>query len=181
MTQDEFSAAFRGSPVKRAKLRGLKRNAAVVLGNGGSADDVPALVAALSDDEPLVRSHAAWALGRVGGAGRGRPPGPPGPGGRSRRAGRVQGGASCPGGAGGHALSEWAAGVEALRRFGRHPQSDDGGLVIRPLWQPGGVPQRWGPGPAQPDEQGVGEPRRNAFQPSASNARAVPTVCAHAW
>jgi epoxyqueuosine reductase len=67
MTQDEFSAAFRGSPVKRAKLRGLKRNAAVVLGNGGSADDVPTLVAALSDDEPLVRSHAAWALGRGGG------------------------------------------------------------------------------------------------------------------
>jgi epoxyqueuosine reductase len=38
MTQPEFSAAFRGSPMKRAKLRGLKRNAAVVLGNVGSAD-----------------------------------------------------------------------------------------------------------------------------------------------
>lgn len=42
MTQAEFSAAFRGSPVKRAKLRALKRNAAVVLGNVGSAEDVPA-------------------------------------------------------------------------------------------------------------------------------------------
>jgi len=67
MSQSEFSAAFKGSPMKRAKLRGLKRNSAVVLGNVGSADDVPALVAALSDDEPLVRSHAAWALERLGG------------------------------------------------------------------------------------------------------------------
>lgn len=33
MTQEEFSAAFKGSPMKRAKLAGLKRNAAVVLGN----------------------------------------------------------------------------------------------------------------------------------------------------
>jgi epoxyqueuosine reductase len=66
MTQPEFSAAFKGSPMKRAKLRGLKRNAAVVLGNVGSSADLPALVAALSDDEPLARGHAAWALGRVG-------------------------------------------------------------------------------------------------------------------
>jgi len=33
MTQEEFSAAFKGSPMKRAKLAGLQRNAAVVLGN----------------------------------------------------------------------------------------------------------------------------------------------------
>ena len=66
MSQPEFSAAFKGSPMKRAKLRGLKRNASVVLGNVGSVDDVPVLAAALSDEEPLVRAHAAWALGRVG-------------------------------------------------------------------------------------------------------------------
>jgi epoxyqueuosine reductase len=66
MSAPEFSTAFKGSPMKRAKLRGLRRNAAVVLGNVGSVDDVPALAAALSDDEPLVRSHAAWALGRIG-------------------------------------------------------------------------------------------------------------------
>lgn len=34
MSQEQFSVAFRKSPMKRAKLRGLKRNAAVVLGNG---------------------------------------------------------------------------------------------------------------------------------------------------
>ncbi|MGZ8378199.1 MAG: HEAT repeat domain-containing protein [Gemmatirosa sp.] len=65
MTQEEFSAAFKGSPMKRAKLRGLKRNAAVVLGNVGTRDDVDVLTRALADDEPLVREHAAWALGRL--------------------------------------------------------------------------------------------------------------------
>jgi epoxyqueuosine reductase len=51
--------------MKRAKLRGLKRNAAVVLGNAGTADDVNVLTRALDDPEPLVREHAAWALERV--------------------------------------------------------------------------------------------------------------------
>jgi len=66
MSQSEFTVAFKGSPMKRAKLRGLKRNAAVVLGNAGDASDVPALLAALSDEESLVRAHAAWALGKIG-------------------------------------------------------------------------------------------------------------------
>ena len=65
MTSAEFSAAFKGSPMKRAKLRGLKRNAAVALGNVGSSEDVPALTAALDDPEMLVREHAAWALERI--------------------------------------------------------------------------------------------------------------------
>jgi epoxyqueuosine reductase len=66
MTQAEFSAAFKGSPMKRAKLRGLKRNAAVVLGNVGDASDVDVLTRALDDEEPLVREHAAWALAQLG-------------------------------------------------------------------------------------------------------------------
>jgi epoxyqueuosine reductase len=66
MAQAEFGAAFKGSPVKRAKLRGLNRNAAVVLGNVGTVEDLPALQQALDDPEPLVREHAAWALEHVG-------------------------------------------------------------------------------------------------------------------
>jgi epoxyqueuosine reductase len=69
MTQEEFSGRFKNSPVKRTKRRGLLRNVAVALGNWGSADAVPALAVALNDDEPLVRGHAAWALGQVGTAG----------------------------------------------------------------------------------------------------------------
>jgi epoxyqueuosine reductase len=65
MTQAEFSRAFTRSPMKRAKLRGLKRNAAVVLGNVGTRDDVDVLARALDDEEPLVREHAAWALQRI--------------------------------------------------------------------------------------------------------------------
>ena len=65
MTQQTFSAAFKGSPIKRAKRRGLARNAAVVLGNVGTAEDIPVLEAALAHDEPLVREHAAWALERL--------------------------------------------------------------------------------------------------------------------
>jgi len=71
-TQEEFSAAFKGSPMKRAKLRGLKRNAAVVLGNVRTAsqmekvEDAQVLTRALDDPEPLVREHASRALRRAG-------------------------------------------------------------------------------------------------------------------
>jgi epoxyqueuosine reductase len=69
MSQADFSAAFKGPPMKRPELRGLKRNAAVVLGNGGTAEDVDVLTRALNAPEPLVREHAAWALGRLGSPG----------------------------------------------------------------------------------------------------------------
>ena len=65
MDQPSFSAAFKGSPMKRAKRRGLARNAAVALGNVGTIDDVPVLEAALAHDEPLVRAHVASALERL--------------------------------------------------------------------------------------------------------------------
>ena len=65
MTPEEFHRVFKGSPMKRAKLRGLKRNAAVALGNVGAANDFDVLTRALDDGEPLVRAHAAWALERL--------------------------------------------------------------------------------------------------------------------
>ena len=40
-----YREAFRGSPMRRAKLPAMKRNAPVVLGNVGTADDVAAAVA----------------------------------------------------------------------------------------------------------------------------------------
>jgi len=64
MSQAEFSAAFKGSPMKRAKLRGLQRNAAVVLGNVGTTDDVDVVTRAQQADGPLVPEHARWALAR---------------------------------------------------------------------------------------------------------------------
>ena len=68
LTQEAFNRKFKGSPVKRAKRRGYLRNVAVALGNTGDASVVPDLIQALQQDpEPLVRAHAAWALGRLGG------------------------------------------------------------------------------------------------------------------
>ncbi len=67
LDQAAFSKRFKNSPIKRAKRRGLLRNAAIALGNVGGKTEVPALSDALKDDEPLVRQHAAWALGKIGG------------------------------------------------------------------------------------------------------------------
>lgn len=68
LDDEQFRARFRGSPIKRTKRRGLLRNVAVALGNWGDPLAVPALATALNDHEPLIRGHAAWALGRIGGA-----------------------------------------------------------------------------------------------------------------
>jgi epoxyqueuosine reductase len=65
MDVDAYRAAFEGSPMKRAKLPAMKRNATVVLGNAGMSDDVDVLTRALDDEESLVREHAAWALRRM--------------------------------------------------------------------------------------------------------------------
>ena len=68
LDQAAFSARFRRSPIKRAKRIGLQRNVCVALGNIGDTAAIPALTAALrKHDSPLVRQHAAWALGRIGG------------------------------------------------------------------------------------------------------------------
>ena len=67
LTEEQFRERFRGSPIRRTKRRGLLRNVCVALGNSGNRQAVPALIGALHDHEPLVRGHAAWALGRLGG------------------------------------------------------------------------------------------------------------------
>jgi epoxyqueuosine reductase len=61
-----FDALFAGSPIRRARRAGFLRNVCVALGNRGEAAAVPALVGTLAGDpEPLVRAHAAWALGEI--------------------------------------------------------------------------------------------------------------------
>jgi epoxyqueuosine reductase len=57
----------RGTPLRRAGRDGLLRNVCVALGNTGDPAAIPALARALAGDRsPLVRGHAAWALGRLG-------------------------------------------------------------------------------------------------------------------
>lgn len=65
LTDDAFRERFRHTPIKRGGRRCLLRNVCVALGNQGDASAVPALLRALNDAEPLIRGHAAWALGRL--------------------------------------------------------------------------------------------------------------------
>jgi epoxyqueuosine reductase len=72
LSQEEFSRIFRGSAIKRAKWRGLVRNACVALGNSRAARDsgsytrITALLERLvtSPDE-IIAEHAQWALDRL--------------------------------------------------------------------------------------------------------------------
>ena len=73
LSQQEFSAAFRGSPVKRAKWRGMVRNVCVALGNARIAPDSqsharirPLLERLASGEDALIAEHARWALSRIG-------------------------------------------------------------------------------------------------------------------
>ncbi|MGH9362261.1 MAG: HEAT repeat domain-containing protein, partial [Thermoanaerobaculia bacterium] len=67
LSRADYVERFRGSPMKRARYDGLRRNAAVAMGNRRDPRHAPALTAALADDDPVVRSHAAWALARLPG------------------------------------------------------------------------------------------------------------------
>jgi epoxyqueuosine reductase len=68
-TDEEFERCFAGTPLTRPGRAGLLRNCCVAAGNLGLEGAVPALVRCLREDvSSLVRSHAAWALGEIGGA-----------------------------------------------------------------------------------------------------------------
>jgi epoxyqueuosine reductase len=66
LDESGFQRRFARSPVKRTRRRGLLRNVCVALGNWGADEAVGALSRAMGDAEPLIRGHAAWALGRIG-------------------------------------------------------------------------------------------------------------------
>ncbi len=65
MSRDQFLEATRASAIRRARYAGFLRNVAIALGNAGDHRAVSALADALDHPEPLVRGHAAWALGRL--------------------------------------------------------------------------------------------------------------------
>ena len=68
LTPQSFNKLFKGSPLKRSKRRGYLRNVAVALGNKADNTALSPLSNALQEDaEPMVRAHAAWALGNIGG------------------------------------------------------------------------------------------------------------------
>lgn len=65
LTEEGFRDRFQGTSIMRAKRVGLQKNACVALGNNKDEAGIPALVKALLNAEPLVRGHAAWALGQI--------------------------------------------------------------------------------------------------------------------
>jgi epoxyqueuosine reductase len=74
LDQAAFSRRFSKSAIKRARRGGLLRNAAIVLGNTRNPAAIAPLARALAGDpDPLVRGHAAWALGQIGGGSARRP------------------------------------------------------------------------------------------------------------
>jgi epoxyqueuosine reductase len=63
-----FRRRFSGRPIARAKREGFLRNVCVALGNSRRPEAAEPLARALAGDpSALVRGHAAWALGRIGG------------------------------------------------------------------------------------------------------------------
>ena len=69
MDEAAFTARFADSPIKRIKRRRLLRNAAVAAGNWGNEKAIPLLIDLLDDPDPILRGHAAWALGEIGDVG----------------------------------------------------------------------------------------------------------------
>jgi epoxyqueuosine reductase len=69
MTVEQFQQRFLHSPVRRTGYGRFLRNVAVALGNTGDEKAVQALEKALTHSEPLVRGHAAWALGQISAGG----------------------------------------------------------------------------------------------------------------
>jgi epoxyqueuosine reductase len=64
LDDDAFRMRFAGSPLLRAKRRGLLRTAAILLGTTPDPGAREALARALADTDAVVRGAAAWAVGR---------------------------------------------------------------------------------------------------------------------
>ena len=63
---EQFRLKFTGTTLyPRPGRPVLLRNAALVLGNTGGADALPALRAATADPEPIVCEAALWAIARI--------------------------------------------------------------------------------------------------------------------
>jgi epoxyqueuosine reductase len=65
LSVEEFRQVFRGSPVKRARFNGLRRNVAIAMGNSGDERFVPVLEELSGDQDEVVAEHARWALRRL--------------------------------------------------------------------------------------------------------------------
>jgi epoxyqueuosine reductase len=68
-SDDELRTLLKGSAMKRAGVRRLRRNLAVAIGNSGDRDATAALAesAEPTTGDPLVAEHVVWAMEKLGG------------------------------------------------------------------------------------------------------------------
>jgi epoxyqueuosine reductase len=66
MDEETYRRVFRGSPIKRAKYAGLRRNVAIAMGNSGNQEFMADLQELAKDDDPVVAEHAEWAIKKLG-------------------------------------------------------------------------------------------------------------------
>lgn len=65
MSAEEFRETFRGSPIRRAKRSGLRRNAVIAMGNSGDRRFLPLLEALVLEEDEAVADTAHWAIERL--------------------------------------------------------------------------------------------------------------------
>lgn len=65
MSAEDFRETFRRSPIRRAKYSGLRRNAAIAMGNSGNQKFLPSLEKIASDEDESVAEAARWAIPRL--------------------------------------------------------------------------------------------------------------------
>jgi epoxyqueuosine reductase len=65
ISDEEFRRTFRGSPVRRAKRSGLRRNAVIAAGNSGDRKFLPLLEKLASDEDEIVAESARWARRQI--------------------------------------------------------------------------------------------------------------------
>ncbi|MDO8585966.1 MAG: tRNA epoxyqueuosine(34) reductase QueG [Armatimonadota bacterium] len=65
MTGAEFEESITSNTMAWIGRTRLRRNALVAIGNAGDPETIPALVEAQRDPDPVIRAHAAWAMGKV--------------------------------------------------------------------------------------------------------------------
>jgi len=61
MSPAEFAEKFRGSPLKRTKRNGIRRNAVIAMGNSGNREFLPTLAELSHDEDEVIAEHARWA------------------------------------------------------------------------------------------------------------------------
>src|SRR5579864_4734576 len=65
MSAEEFREVFRGSPIRRTKRSGLRRNTAIAMGNSENREFLPLLDQLAGDEDQSVRECADWARTRL--------------------------------------------------------------------------------------------------------------------